>query len=299
MALKKGLSFVFGALIIALVLSSCGERSAQKGDSVKDVKIDSTKSSIVNVSGKLFSIPSPIQTALLIKESNAAYNKKVLSNPKSADKYVTKFERALNLGIYGADMAYTSFYEDPQESIKYFRALDLLSENLEIKGALDAGIVKRLSNNLENPDSLLILSSKFYEAADVHLKENERADVAALILTGTWIESTMLTALAAQNGNEKAFSRLAQQKKSIHTLTDVLSSLNSDGLISKEFLGQLDSLKASYNSVTREYEYSEPVTYADTKTTRITSTSTYEMSDSVFTDITDRLTRMRNEIIEK
>ncbi|HKL02632.1 MAG TPA: hypothetical protein VJ911_03115 [Cryomorphaceae bacterium] len=297
MAPNKGLLLILISLSLALIFSSCDERTAQKGDSVKDFKIDSTKSSIVNVSGKLFSIPSPIQTALLIKQSNAAYNKAVLSNPKDADKYVNKSDRALNLGIYGADMAYTSFYEDPQESIKYFRALDLLSENLEIKGAVDAGIIKRLSSNLENPDSLLILSGKFYEAADVYLKENERADVAALILTGTWIESTMLTALAAKEGNQNAFARLAQQKKSINTLSDVLSSLNSDGLMSSILIGQLDSLKASYSEVSREYEYREPVTYADTKTTRITSTSTYQMSDSVFMDITDRLTRMRNEII--
>ncbi len=297
MSLKKGLSLSVYLAIAALIISSCGERSAQKGDSVKDVKIDSTKSSIVNVSGKLFSIPSPIQTALLIKESDAPYNKDVLSNPKNADKYTAKFDRALNLGIYGADMAYTSFYEDPQESIKYFRALDLLSENLEIKGAVDAGIIKRLSSNLENPDSLLILSGKFYEAADIYLKENERADVAALILTGTWIESTMLTARAAKGDNKNAFARLAQQKKSINTICDVLASLNSDGMIPQNFIGQLDSLKSSFANVSREYEYNEPVTYADTKTTRITSTSTYEMSDSVFTDISDRLTRMRNEII--
>lgn len=283
---------------VVCMFFSCDEQTVSKNGDFKNIKIDSTKTNLVNVAGKLFSIPSPIQTAILIRESAIPYNREVLSNPDHVSNYSTKHKRALNLGVYGTEMAYSSLYSDSQWALRYYKAVENLAEELEIKGALDATLIKRLGNNLDNTDSLLFLSGKFYEAADIYLKENERYDLAALILTGGWVEANYLTALSANAGNDAARKRLASQKKTITTLCDVLHSSTDNQFKAGNTLTQLDSLKTIYSSVKHDYTFKKPETNAETKTTNIISESVFHLSDEQLVDITARIERIRASIIQ-
>lgn len=284
------------ALLTAL--SACNEQTVSDGSDMKNVELDSTRTDIVNVSGKLFSIPSPIQTALLIKRTNTPYNREALSNSKNSENFQTKAARALNLGVYGTDMAYSSLYDDSQSSLKYFKAVDNLANALEIKGAIDPSIVKRLGSNVGNSDSLLFLSGKFYHAADNYLKANERYDIAALVLAGGWIESSYLTVKAAKSGNEDARKRLAAQKESIQTLCEVLGQLDDKEFISSEVKMKLDSLNADFKKIEYTYTYKKPVTNPEMKTTKITSTSDYNLSDEQLASIASRIEDIRSIIIK-
>lgn len=295
--LKNLKFFSFLGLILFLSIS-CDEQTVGKNDASKNVELDSTKAKLVNVAGKLFSIPSPIQTAILIKESAIPYNREVLSDPTNVSNFSTKNQRALNLGIYGTEMAYTSLYDDSQWSLRYFKALESLADELEIKGALNPSLVKRLGSNVGNTDSLLFLSGKFYEAADQYLKENERYDIAALILTGGWVEASYLTALSAKTGNVAARSRLAAQKKTIKTLSEVLHSLADDQFNLGNTMLQLDSLKEVYQLVKQDYTYVKPETNPETKTTVIKSESNFQLTDDELADITGRIERIRASIIQ-
>ena len=196
-------------------------------------------------------------------------------------------------------MAYTSLYDDNQWSLRYYKAIENLAEELEIKGALSPTLVKRLGNNIGNTDSLLFLSGKFYEAADQYLKENERFELAALILTGGWVESSYLTALTAKSGNEPARQRLAAQKKTISTLCEVLHSSTDSQFKSGSLMMQLDSLKNAYRSVKQDYTYIKPETNAETMTTIINSESKFNLTDEELADITARIERIRKSIIKE
>jgi hypothetical protein len=264
---------------------------------MREVKIDSSKASLVNVSGKLFSIPSPIQTALLINQSNATYDRTQLNVPKNSTIYASRLKRALNLGVYGTDMAYASISDDGQSALGHFKAVENLAENLGIKAAIDPNLVKRLGANAGNADSLMILSSDFYREADNYLKQNERTDVAALILTGGWIEATFLTAQAAKSDNEMARTRLAEQGQAAETIYEVLSSQDDEELKNSDLIQKIDSIRNSYASIKREYVYETPETNPEAKKTIFKSNSTYSMNDSLFNSLSAQLERLRKEII--
>ena len=289
---------LFGIICASVVFfSACDEQTVSSGE-MASVEIDSTKTEFVNVAGKLFSIPSPIQTAMLIKESEAGYNREVLNDPAKISKYISKNQRALNLGIYGTDMAYASLYDDSQASLRYFKAVENLADELEIKGAMDAEIVKRLGSNVGNADSLLILSGKFFEASDKYLKENDRYDLAALILAGGWVEASYLTALTANTGNEAARSRLAAQKKALATLCEVLEATADDSFNSGTTSAQLDSLNTVFKTVSHDYTFKQPETNEEKRLTVITSESTFNLSDEQLLEISSRLERLRASITE-
>ena len=283
-------SFTLALIAVLVGLTSCDERTAQNGADVNDVEIDSTKSTIVNISGKLFSIPSPIQTASLIDREKAPYRIDVLADYDAIDNIPERNMKALNLGILGIDMVYTSFYDDAQNSLNYYKAVDKLATDLEIKSAIDQQLINRVGTNVDNPDSLIYLSSQFYQSLDAYLKENDRTEVAALVLTGAWVESTMLTALS---DDESAREALAAQKKASSTLNDLLSKID---LNNSDFLIELDSLNDSFESIEKKYKYNTPEVFPEQKRTVIKSESTYNITDSLKGDIQRRLIKLHHII---
>ncbi len=281
----------------AMLWWSCGEQSVRSSEEMSDMDVDSTRTSIVNVSGKLFSIPSPIQTAILIKDSKTPYNRDVLNDPKNVSNYASNTSRALNLGVYGTEMAYTSLFDDGQASLRYYKAVDELANGLGIKGAIDAALVQRLGANVGNSDSLLILSGKFYEEADRYLKENERYDIAALVLAGGWVESSYLTALAAKGGNMEAKQRLAEQYGAVKTLSEVLKSVADSEFAKGAFMKGIEELETIYSQLEVKYTYMEPVTNPEKKLTVIKSETKFEMNDEQVQLISDKINALRAEII--
>ncbi len=75
---KKVLNKNILALTIAVsLLSSCGGGKKDEGKDEIVETVDTVKTSVVNVGGELFSVPSPIQTALLIQKSGITYDKSI------------------------------------------------------------------------------------------------------------------------------------------------------------------------------------------------------------------------------
>lgn len=278
---------------IAIATLSCDEETVRSSSEMGNMKLDSTKTNLVNVAGKLFSIPSPVQTTLLIKKTDAPYDREMLSSTSLISRFVSKNDRALNLGIYGADMAYTSIYNDTQKSLGYYKVIENLAEELELKGALNPELMQRLGNNIGNSDSLLYLSGKFYEATDTYLKENERYDLATMILTGGWVETAYLTATVAQSGNDEARNRLAEQKTTIAKLCDVLKTSGDDKFVNSAVMATLDSLNQDFEEVEIHYNYIPSETYADKKTTFINGHSDFILTDDLLIKISGKINRIR------
>lgn len=294
---KKTL-FIATLSVLAVFTLSCDEETVRSNSDLKTVELDSTKTNLVNVAGKLFSIPSPVQTAILIKKTKSPYHRDRLNPTTNVSNYTTKIDRALNLGVYGIDMAYASLYDDSQSALKYFKAVEGLADALEIKGAINPELVKRLGSNVGNADSLLYLSGRFYEATDIYLKENERYDLAGLVLTGAWVETVFLTAIEASAGNADARTRLAEQKTTIKTLCDVLHSSTDTNFKSGTTLAALDSLNHAFSAVEIAYEYQQPEINADKRLAIINSNTEFVMSDKLLKEISGRIQRIRASIIE-
>ena len=109
--------------LASILISSCGGPKANEeaGDDLPDT--DTVKAVALNVGGKLFSVPSPMQTALLIQKSGVAYDKSILNAGNKNGQYVSDYSRSLNLGIYGADLGYVSMYNQTQDAIGYLGAV--------------------------------------------------------------------------------------------------------------------------------------------------------------------------------
>lgn len=278
------------------ILQSCGsDANADKDDLLDDT--DTIKTAVLNVAGELFSIPSPIQTALLVQKSGVVYDKNVLSDTKKANIYSTDFAKALNLGVYGADLGYVSLYNQSQDALSYLAAIKQLSDKLGITAAFDAATMDRIAKNITNKDSMTVLVSLAYRGSDAYLKNNQRNDVSTLILAGGWIESMnfSIAAYRSKPNNEIRY-RIAEQKQALTSIVKILGGYEGEEI--KQLTSSLTDLATEYESIQFKYNFVEPVHDTIKKVTYINSTSEVIISDEQLQKITNKLNTIRRKIVD-
>ena len=89
-----------------LFMIGCGGEVQDLEDIPQDVKIIDESTNLFNIDDKVFYIPSPVQTSLLMKKIAAPYSKDLLNDVSKAETYTTSFKQAVNIGVYGADLGY-------------------------------------------------------------------------------------------------------------------------------------------------------------------------------------------------
>jgi len=295
--LKKILNKNFLAFTIAVSLfSSCGNKKEESGkDDIVEIA-DTVKTSVLNIGGELFSVPSPIQTALLIQKSGISYDKSTLHASNKVNTFTTDFSKSLNLGIYGADLGYVSLYNQTQDALGYLASVKQLADKLGISAAFDASTMERIKNNVTNKDSMMVLVGIAYRGSDAYLKNNQRTVISSLILTGGWIESMhfSVTAYKAKPTDLVRF-RIAEQKQALGSLIKILS-VSTEAEVTT-LTAQLTELAKIYDGIQFKYNFIEPVTDTTKKITYINSTTDVIVSEEQIALITNKIQEIRNKII--
>lgn len=291
---KLALAFIVSSFII----TGCGSGDDIEVSEGNDTeKADSTKSTLLTVNGEIFSIPSPIQTAILIKQVGASYDKGILNEPKNYSNYSTKFQKALNLGVYGADLGYVTMYEQTQDAIGYLASVRKLADELGVSGAFDLSLVDRFEKNMGNRDTILALVSDAYRASDSYLKNNERDDLGALVLAGGWVESIYFaTNVAKVSKNEEVIKRIGEQKKTVENLIKMLSPYYNNAEFTA-FIDSLIDLAGDFDNIKFIYIYEKPTTDVENKVTTINSRTEVSITEDQLKTISDKISKIRKSIV--
>lgn len=288
-------------LLSVFALQSCVESSEQTERKAKEIAADSAdsasqnKGELINVGNELFSIPSPLETALLIESSGADFDPTLPNSVQNLNNYATDFDKSLVMGVYGADLAYTAIFSMNQEAITYLGAVEKLANELNLTNAIDKSIIRRFSKNVSQRDSMLTLSSIFFRSSDMYLKENERQQDAALILIGGWIEGIYL-AYNSVESNDAIKQRLAEQKITLGSIMNLMGSLDQDEQVTK-LTAALEDLKSQFDQIESTYEYQRPEVNAEQKRTVLKSKTTFDMTDAQLNEIGTRIESIRNNIV--
>ena len=288
---------------ISMLFSACSNSENSNVEDQIDASIDSTSSAKENVVQNLnkakqvfYSLPSPIETAMLMKRAGAKYNDEFLNSIDNLPNYTTTKSMALNLGIYSADLSFASMFDQSQASVKYLTATKKLADNLGILNAVEQSTVKRMENNVNNRDSLMEIISETLMNSNSFLKENDRAEVAALILAGGWIEGLYIGTKIAQNTEDNAelINRIIDQRLSLKTLMSLLKEYeNSEDV--KSVYNDFTKMQELYNKVEVSTSKIENVKTEDGKTT-LKSDTKASISDEVFNELCKVVDEIRNNM---
>jgi hypothetical protein len=293
------------ALIKAsLILSSacffsCGTEQADKELTGEGNKSDTTLNvdKLAEVQKIFYTIPSPMEMASLLKKTGSSYNASILNDIHNVSKYTSVRNQALNLGIYGADLSYTSIFNQNQESIIYLSCAKQLADNMGVTNAFNKQTMERIEGNVENRDSLLDIISESFYILDAYLKENNRDNISAMVIAGGWVEGLYIaTKLLNEKENDAdLIKRIAEQKISLDNLISLISQYPDDPAL-KDVLADLQSVKTIYEKVQINSE-SGTVTKDKSGTTIIGGKSSINMDQSVLKEIISTISAIRNKYI--
>jgi DNA-directed RNA polymerase subunit F len=281
--------------LASLLIYSCGDSKPETTtEELPDT--DTVKAVALNVGGELFSIPSPIQTALLIQKSGVAYDKAILNAGNKSGQYASDFTKALNLGIYGADLGYVSMYNQTQDALGYLAAVKTIADKLGVSAAFDQQTMTRIKDNISIKDSMLVLVGVAYRASDAYLKTNKRTEISSLILTGGWLESMHFSMMAYnKKPTDEIKYRIAEQKQALTSVIKLISSHNMPD--ASDLLKDLESLAKIYETVISKYTFVEPTTDEVKKITYINSTTEISINKEQLDKIAEIVAGMREKII--
>ncbi|MCK4661840.1 MAG: hypothetical protein KAT68_03160 [Bacteroidales bacterium] len=245
-------------------------------------------------------ISSPVEMAALLKATGVPFSKKYLCSTDKLDNLNTNFKRALNLGVYGADLGYLNMYNKTGSVLTNMSAIKRLSEALSIGQFFDFSTIKRLATNNENLDSLMYISVASFNNMDEYLRKNNRSNLSSLIVFGVWIEGLYIATqvIRESTDNAEVVERIGEQKLILNDILLILKNYKSD----KNFynlIEDVEKIKKEFEGVTITYEMGEPIAVEIDGMLMIqqTSSSNVTVSPEQLNNIIDIVEKVRNKLI--
>jgi hypothetical protein len=209
-----------------LLMSSCGGNKQEDlnttDDEIQAVGLDSQKISAQNVFNTISSRATILE---LTKLANAEYNVQLLNNPDDVSRYLLESSRALNLGVYGADLNVASIYDQTQESMLFFKCVSIIAKSIGVSNSFDENMGDRMTANQSNRDSTLSIITQAFKSADETLRKNNRPGTSSLLVAGAWIEGLYVACQTAkETKNEPIVKEIFAQKESLDNLMELLLS---------------------------------------------------------------------------
>lgn len=251
-----------------IFLASCGNTNTHEQSATADGAAASV-SDTGNVDDltqfkydKLISnVPIPFDILRMHAEVPLAYNADAVNSVSHLSSYSTNSSKALNLGIYGGDLAYSITYEKFEDMGNYLKCVKKLADDLGIPLAFDQGALASYKQYGTNKDSLEKIVFNSYSEVDRTLKSNERIGFASLVVTGGWMEGLYATlkTLGATPKNEKSanlYKKIWEQKNHLDMIIGLLSQFKDDKNYSS-LVQDLGSIKSVYDGLSDKSSISE------------------------------------------
>jgi hypothetical protein len=261
----KNYNLVTKFLFIAFVLyvGACDSKKDSSGEEFSIIgqidtigQINEATSELANEVIK--SIPPPVEMSAIIKSSGASYAVDILNSTDKYENYNTNYLKAINLGVYGADLGYANIYNHKEDALSYLNTVIKISEDLKVGQFFDFETIKRIADNNKNLDSMLNITTSNFERMNIYLQEQNRSNLSMYMLIGGWMEALHIASkVALSEKNIPLFEKIGEQKVVLDQILLLLSFYKNDPN-AVNLSKQLNELKLVYNSVKIETIYAEP-----------------------------------------
>lgn len=297
----KGKFFIVICIIFLVISCKNGRRSTQyvfpENDSIPLSEAERLSPEAIADIAK--NIASPVEIANLLQTLNVPFSQQYLASI-DANKESSNFNKALKLGVLGADLGYLNMYEKTSSSLDILAAIRKYAEDLKVGHFFDFELLKRLSQNKSDLDSLLYMSIDFYEKIDFYLRENNMGQLSSLMIIGVWLEGMhFATQVITKFPNNILRDRIGEQKIILNDLLLLVAPYRNNSQEFNALCNDLYMLKDSYKDVRITYTQGEPVATEKNGGLVITQTETsvVEMTEAQLAGIIEITNEIRNKLI--
>ena len=243
------LSVIIGGLLFTVY--SC-KTQTDKDKNGKKVLLKPVAKEVIKSGLKEFVYPLPtsFEVIEMINDLEIGYDIGVSNLTENADKYFIEAKKAINLGIYGADLAYASTYQMKQEVMLFLETSRKLADDLGIASIYNEELISEVENSIDKKEELVeLITNSFYDIYS-QLNINGKANLALLGVAGSWVEALFITTQVSANvyHNIGLVKIIHKQKISLEALMDILNDNNGDEKIDK-MIKELTPLYNIYETV--------------------------------------------------
>jgi hypothetical protein len=232
--MKRLFFFLF---ILFPLAFSCKNREKEKytfESTFSTYKSDSISDSPVVKNEIFYGILTPVQICTIFNRLGVPYNNNALNPISNKDLYLSSSKAAINTGIYGVDFGYLKLFGLGQEMIDYMVAIRDMSNKLGIPDEFITTPIRRVQNDVSDPDTILFMMNDAYTNMESHLRESGRESTAGLMVMGGWVEAMFIATQLVydtENPDPEVIQKIAQQKYTLTTLLSFLKNYYDDPVV--------------------------------------------------------------------
>jgi len=284
-------------LFVVAIAASCGQATKEES---KENNADDFKKAEEEVLDQIetlaFDVPTPSEIPFLLEQTGAEFNESLVNDIAKIEGYeITNDVAAMNLGVYATDMGYLISYDKVQEALNYLSSTKNLADHLGASASVNVDLLKRFEANLGNKDSLSNILDEAIGETDVFLKDDNRNRIAALLITGSFVEGLYIATelvktypkdILPEDARVLVLTPLIRvildQEKSLNDIISLLSTVDQANPVG-DIKTQLDELNGLYKSLNIQDQIKE-------------SNPQKVINDATLITITEKVNQIRNSI---
>lgn len=244
--MKKVFAGIFFTLLIISVtcFTSCQSRQEKQKAGMEQKEVKSLSDSIKT---NVYPLPTSAEVIKMLTDLEVGYNPGNPNPVSNVKKYFSSDKRAINMGVYGADLSYATLYNVNQEVINFLDAIRSLANELNMSKIYDERLYDSIRVNFDNRDKLVNILTSAFNDTYAYLSDNDQQNLALLVVGGAWVEGMYLTTNVTEAAyNVSGIAKvLLEQQNSFNTYLSITEPYMSDAQVA-DFVKKLDPIKNVY-----------------------------------------------------
>lgn len=282
-------------LCSVFVYLSCQNRSAEP---IREFTPEKEYSPVSKNENIYYLLPSPHELIEIVHEEGIQYND-ILLNPASLfHNYKTENAIQLNIGVYLADMAYCSLFDQHENIRKYMEVLNKMSRNIYLSESLKSELRGLSKSEYFLLDSLNQLSVKLFYDVTEDLESSNQQKAVSLICSGAYIESLYLSLNSVKNPylDHNMSKRFAEQQFYFKNMLAYIKE-HSGEFNSTDHIEKLEHIEQIYNSMEFSDEQNIRIESSDSNLI-VKGGKVYKMDKNTYEALTEKVIALRTDFIQ-
>jgi hypothetical protein len=232
-------------MITSIFLTSCKNRASEKQQA--KAEMEQVKTIENQIEENVYPLPTSAEVIRMLTDLEVGYIIGISNPVENTKKYFNSPKRAINMGVYGADLSYATLYNMRQMVINYLDAIRSLSNELNMSKIYNESLYDSIKKNYDNKEDLVRILTAAFNDTYVYLSDNDQQPLALLVVGGAWVEGMYLTTHVSEAAYQIAgISRvLLEQKKSFDMFLEITKPYLNDPSVG-DFVKKLDPIRTVY-----------------------------------------------------
>jgi len=267
---------IFAKILVAVMIVtvagaySCKNRSETRKQ--KEIDTDELQAMEQKIEENVYPLPTSAEVLKKLTDMDLGYILGATNSPSNSSKYVDSYSRSVNMGVFGADLSYSTLYKQNQDVIDYLAAIRDMTLEQNLSRIYNESLYDEVKANFDDKDSLVTILTDAFDNTYSVMVEADQENLALLMVGGAWVEGMYLTMAVSESGAHLSGFEpvLLEQKQSFELFLEICQPFAEDPLVSRiittvqpvkdvyETLGtsltmeQIETLKKAVNSVRAE-----------------------------------------------